>query len=151
MAQGIDKASWRSGYAADCKSRTTANDFSALGANPPADIAKTDRERSNGLTDRDELVREWRESILSRERVKTGQPMRASEIEHAMTVGDRMADRIEADGKLIAEMRRLISAWQFSSCPDCSGDCASANPPVAYCVMRETSAILARLDAEAQR
>lgn len=42
-----------------------------------------------------------------------------------------MADRIEA---LEAALRR----WESYGCPDCGGDCASANPPVACCIMRET-------------
>lgn len=40
-------------------------------------------------------------------------------------------DRIET---LEAALRR----WQNYGCPDCGGDCGSANPPVACCIMTET-------------
>jgi len=41
------------------------------------------------------------------------------------------ADRIE---KLEAALRR----WPDYGCPDCGGDCFSANPPVSCCIMMET-------------
>lgn len=35
-------------------------------------------------------------------------------------------------------MRAALERWQHYGCPDCGGDCGSANPPVACCIMRET-------------
>lgn len=35
-------------------------------------------------------------------------------------------------------MREVLQRWELSGCPDCGGDCASANPPIACCIMRET-------------
>lgn len=49
-----------------------------------------------------------------------------------------LADRIEADARRIAALRTALERWQSYGCPDCSGDCGSANPPVACCIMRET-------------
>ena len=46
---------------------------------------------------------------------------------------------------LIAErdaMRAALRRWQQTGCPDCSGDCGSANPPVLSCIMVETAAAL---------
>jgi len=37
-----------------------------------------------------------------------------------------------------ARMREALSRWQSYGCPDCGADCASANPPVSCCIMRET-------------
>lgn len=48
---------------------------------------------------------------------------------------------------LLAERDALLAAllrWQHSGCPDCSGDCGSANPPVMCCIMQETRAALAK-------
>ena len=50
--------------------------------------------------------------------------------------------QIVADGKRIAELEALLKRWQHSGCPNCSGDCGSANPPVHCCIMSETSAAL---------
>jgi hypothetical protein len=54
-----------------------------------------------------------------------------------------------ADAKVAAEARadRLLRRWLNSGCPDCGGDCANANPPVALCIMQDTSALLASLEA----
>ena len=39
-----------------------------------------------------------------------------------------------------ARLRDALLRWQNYGCPDCGGDCASANPPVSCCIMRETAA-----------
>lgn len=44
--------------------------------------------------------------------------------------------------------QRVLQCWQCYGCPDCGGDCASANPPVAHCIMQETRAALAALPQE---
>lgn len=41
-----------------------------------------------------------------------------------------------------ARMREALSRWQSYGCPDCGGDCASANPPVLCCLVQETRAAL---------
>lgn len=41
------------------------------------------------------------------------------------------------------DAREALRRWQRYGCPDCGGDCASANPPVACCIMQETRAALA--------
>jgi hypothetical protein len=36
----------------------------------------------------------------------------------------------------------VLRRWQHYGCPDCGGDCGSANPPVLCCIMQETHAAL---------
>jgi hypothetical protein len=50
------------------------------------------------------------------------------------------AERAEAAVERAVDVLRR---WQREGCPDCSGDCASANPPVARCIMQETRAAIA--------
>jgi hypothetical protein len=40
-------------------------------------------------------------------------------------------------------LEAALLRWQSYGCPDCSGDCGSANPPVFCCIMQETRAALA--------
>ena len=40
-------------------------------------------------------------------------------------------------------LRDVVLRWQHYGCPDCGGDCASANPPVSMCIMQATRAALA--------
>jgi hypothetical protein len=40
-------------------------------------------------------------------------------------------------------LEAALLRWQSYGCPDCSGDCGSANPPVLCCIMQETRAALA--------
>lgn len=54
--------------------------------------------------------------------------------EQATTIGEQLAE--------IERLRAVLSRWQYSGCPDCSGDCGSANPPVMCCIMEETRAAL---------
>lgn len=51
----------------------------------------------------------------------------------------------EADPIKLA--RDALNRWQNTGCPDCRGDCGSANPPVNCCIMIETRDALAALDA----
>lgn len=44
----------------------------------------------------------------------------------------------EAEAPLLA----LLWRWLQSGCPDCGGDCASANPPITYCIMQKTEAAI---------
>lgn len=39
-------------------------------------------------------------------------------------------------------MEELLRRWYQSGCPDCSGDCRSANPLVPCCIVQEILAIL---------
>lgn len=51
------------------------------------------------------------------------------------------------------EIASLLKRWQQHGCPDCGGDCASANPPVTSCIMKETAEALSRVavtDSRAQ-
>lgn len=43
----------------------------------------------------------------------------------------------------VDRLREALKRWQYSGCPDCGGDCGSANPPVMCCIMEETRAALA--------
>lgn len=49
----------------------------------------------------------------------------------------------------VERAKALLSFFQQSSCPTCNGDCAGANPPVSYCPMQETTAVLALLATSA--
>lgn len=42
----------------------------------------------------------------------------------------------------VAALREALRRWQHYGCPDCGGDCGSANPPVSCCIMQETQAAL---------
>jgi hypothetical protein len=58
-------------------------------------------------------------------------------------------DEALANARLIAagpEMVEALRRWMHTGCPNCSGDCGSANPPVMSCIMVETSRLLARID-----
>ena len=41
-----------------------------------------------------------------------------------------------------AALREVLDRWYRTGCPDCRGDCGSANPPVTLCLVRETDAAL---------
>ena len=43
------------------------------------------------------------------------------------------------------DVKALLQRWQSEGCPDCSGDCGSANPPVSMCIMQETRDVLRML------
>ena len=51
----------------------------------------------------------------------------------------REIDRLKGE---VEGLRRVLARWQYSGCPNCSGDCGSANPPVMCCIMEETRAAL---------
>lgn len=51
-------------------------------------------------------------------------------------------DICETQAREIERLREALKRWQYSGCPDCSGDCGSANPPVMCCIMEETRAAL---------
>jgi rubrerythrin len=55
---------------------------------------------------------------------------------------DHDKTRAEAAEAENARLRDALLRWQNYGCPDCGGDCASANPPVTCCIMRETAAAL---------
>jgi len=38
----------------------------------------------------------------------------------------------------IEKLQAALRRWLDYGCPDCGGDCGSANPPVACCIMEET-------------
>ncbi len=42
----------------------------------------------------------------------------------------------------VMALENALMRWQSTGCPDCGGDCASANPPVSCCIMRDTRASL---------
>jgi hypothetical protein len=62
----------------------------------------------------------------------------------------RRAQAAEAERDALAEKLAMavecIKHWQSAGCPYCQGDCASANPPIAWCIMAETRATLAALE-----
>lgn len=63
---------------------------------------------------------------------------RARELTDARIAADRAeAERDAATAERDAA-RAALQRWQYYGCPDCGGDCASANPPIACCIMRET-------------
>ena len=53
-----------------------------------------------------------------------------------------LARRGAAADAEIERLRAALRRWQQSGCPDCGGDCSSANPPVACCIVQETRAAL---------
>jgi len=44
-------------------------------------------------------------------------------------------DRIEA-------LETLLQRWYETGCPNCGGDCGSANPPVIGCIVQDTHKLL---------
>lgn len=51
--------------------------------------------------------------------------------------------RVEAEKDAeIERLKGLLNRWEQCGCPDCHGDCASANPPVLGCIMQDTRAAL---------
>lgn len=56
--------------------------------------------------------------------------------------GSDMIRQIEALEAENARLREALGRWQSYGCPDCSGDCGPANPPVSCCIMQETRAAL---------
>lgn len=60
---------------------------------------------------------------------------RAEKERDQLRAGVKRATTAEA---ALADARKVIERWQSYGCPDCGGDCASANPPVSCCIMRET-------------
>lgn len=53
----------------------------------------------------------------------------------------RVTELLDANNREVERRRALRGAlerWLLYGCPDCSGDCSSANPPVAACIMRES-------------
>jgi hypothetical protein len=86
----------------------------------------------------DELVRVLRDyQRWMKDGVDGGPSIGVEDIDGDETFGAAAA-RIEADARRIEELRNALERWQSYGCPDCSGDCGSANPPVACCIMRET-------------
>ena len=58
----------------------------------------------------------------------------------------RVISALDAD--LLAELVGALQRYYQSGCPDCRGDCGSANPPVSCCLPQEARAILAKLEAK---
>lgn len=52
---------------------------------------------------------------------------------------------IRRDDPVLKQVMVALKYWQSQGCPNCSGDCASANPPVTSCPLRETADALAAL------
>ena len=53
-----------------------------------------------------------------------------------------------SDPRVVALVEAL-KRWRHGGCPNCLGDCSSANPPVTSCIMQETSAALRAIGGEA--
>jgi len=64
---------------------------------------------------------------------------------------ENLRDERDALSARLAEATEIISYFESRSCPNCNGDCASANPPVTYCPMRAAVAFLAQQEQEAER
>lgn len=47
---------------------------------------------------------------------------------------------IRRDDPVLKQVMEALKYWQHQGCPNCSGDCASANPPVGFCPMVATDA-----------
>ena len=63
----------------------------------------------------------------------------SDECQRLPCVQRREIDRLKGE---VERLRRVLARWQYSGCPNCSGDCGSANPPVMCCIMEETRAAL---------
>jgi protein subunit release factor A len=57
-----------------------------------------------------------------------------SDSEYVKIIDEKCAEQADRIEKLEAALRR----WLVSGCRDCGGDCGSANPPVACCIVEET-------------
>ncbi len=51
----------------------------------------------------------------------------------------------------MVDIKSILLRWQNYGCPDCGGDCSSANPPVSCCIMQETQAALEALSLSRDR
>ena len=51
---------------------------------------------------------------------------------------DAAVTAIQMRDRRIEKLEAALRRWQNYGCPDCGGDCGSANPPVACCIMTET-------------
>lgn len=67
-----------------------------------------------------------------------------SDVHQAIATLRALAAERDAERAAAAKMRDALVRWQHYGCPDCSGDCGSANPPVMCCIMQETRAALAQ-------
>ena len=55
-----------------------------------------------------------------------------------------LARTLQSQAAEIARLRGVLERWRHYGCPDCGGDCGSANPPITCCIMLETAAALAQ-------
>ncbi len=103
--------------------RADRDSFQRVGVAAQAALAKAEKERDEALA-KHEAISEW------------------------LTLDSRKQyDRLTALSAALAKAKDALARWGSYGCPDCGGDCASANPPVACCIMQETRATLASIDA----
>ena len=60
-------------------------------------------------------------------------------VQNAREFEFQRAEKLRANND---RLRGSLMRWQSYGCPDCHGDCGSANPPVSCCIMQETRAAL---------
>lgn len=69
-------------------------------------------------------------------------PMRIGKLYEAGAACDEASTALaslQADNEAL---RAMVERFAYSGCPDCSGDCSSANPPVMSCIMRDANELL---------
>lgn len=49
---------------------------------------------------------------------------------------------------LLSEAGKVVEWFESWGCPNCGGDCASANPPISLCIMRAASDLSTRIKEE---
>lgn len=72
---------------------------------------------------------------------------KAQEAWQALDMWKRAASERDAARAQAKQAQTVLARWQHYGCPDCGGDCGSANPPVTYCLMRQTCDALAERGA----
>jgi hypothetical protein len=69
-------------------------------------------------------------------------PAAGTEMHRAATALLSLSREIEELRGQLAQATQMLKRWQDCGCPDCGGDCSSANPPVIGCIMVETAVAL---------
>lgn len=119
--------------------------FDTQAAAAKVTAANAEAQRDAATAERDALRDEWEEIAagITTEQPEVGAlwPLVSEVSGNLAAARNLFRNEVVAHNRTKAErdrMREALERWQHYGCPDCGGDCASANPPIACCIMRET-------------